>query len=204
MHCTYRYSNAGDLLNRGLRYSIESRTSLPVQPKKQRQIRRMSNEVRHFPARLMTPDEQALVAGWLATAGDIALAYISKRCNDDPSLHRGIVIKAGKDDAPSHIVYAASGRDIWFVFEPGRRTKIRRFPTLRAALNSIRPVLAEAGGGARGKFAKHQRYLSSQWTGTPARTARRMLWRGIFVRPPDTSLSHPLILDGVTKESAPA
>jgi hypothetical protein len=138
MPCTYRYSNAGDLLSRGLRYPIESRTSLPVQPKKQRQIRRMSNEVRHFPARLMTPYEQALVADWLATAGDITLAYISKRSNDDPSLHRRIVIRAGTDDAPSHIVYAASGRDIWFVFEPGRRTKIRRFRTLSTALNSIR------------------------------------------------------------------
>ena len=127
------------LLNPGLRYRIESRASLPIQPEKQRHIRQMINEVRHFPARLMTLDEQALAADWLATAGDIALAYISKRGNDDPNLHRRIVIKAGTDNAPSHIVYAASGRDIWFVFEPGRRARIRRFRTLRTALNSIRP-----------------------------------------------------------------
>lgn len=144
MHFTYRYNDAGDLLIPGFRYSIERRAPLPIHQKKHRHIRRMSNEVRHFPARLMTPDEQALVGDWLATAGDIALADIIKRCNDDPGLHRRIVITAGTDDAPSHIVYAASGRHIWFVFESGRRTRIRRFRTLSTALNTIRPVLAEA------------------------------------------------------------
>jgi hypothetical protein len=127
---------------------------LPIQPMKQRRISRMRNEIRHFPARLMTFDEQALVADWLATAGDVALAYISNRCNDDPSLHHRLIIRAGTDDAPSHIVHAASGRDIWFVFEPGGRARIRRFRTLRTALNSIRPVLAESEHGARAKFAK--------------------------------------------------
>jgi hypothetical protein len=105
----------------------------------------MSNEIRHFPARLMTPDEQALVADWLATAGDIVLAYISKRCTDDPDLHHRILINAGPHGAPSHIVYAASGRDIWVVLKTGQRTKIQRFRTLQAALNSIRPVLVEPG-----------------------------------------------------------
>ena len=95
MHFTYRYNDAGDLLIPGFRYSIERRAPLPIHQKKHRHIRRMSNEVRHFPARLMTPDEQALVGDWLATAGDIALADISKRCNDDPGLHRRIVITAG-------------------------------------------------------------------------------------------------------------
>jgi hypothetical protein len=37
------------------------------------------------------------------------------------------------------------GRKIWMVFSAGRRTRIQRFQTLRAALNSIRPVLAEPG-----------------------------------------------------------
>jgi hypothetical protein len=93
----------------------------------------------------MTPDEPALVADWLATAGDIALAYISKRCTDDPDLHHRILINTGPHGAPSHIVYAASGRDIWVVLKPGKRTKIQRLRTLQAALNSIRTVLVEPG-----------------------------------------------------------
>lgn len=105
----------------------------------------MHKVTRNFPARRLTPDERALVVDWLATAGDIASAYVCERRSDDPDLHHRILINAGPHGSPSHIVYAASARDIWVVLKSGQRTKIRRFRTLRAALNSIQPVLVEPG-----------------------------------------------------------
>jgi hypothetical protein len=100
----------------------------------------MLGVARHFPARLMTPDERALFDDWLATAGDIASAYISQRRGDDPVLRNRIVFAAGADDLASHIVFAATGRDIWVVLQPSRRTRIRRFRTLHAALDSLCPT----------------------------------------------------------------
>jgi hypothetical protein len=104
----------------------------------------MREAVRHLPARSLTPDERALVAEWFATAGDVSLAYVSNRSGDDPTLLHRIVIVMKTGDGPSHIVYAPAGRDIWIVFSAGRRARIRRFRALRAALNSIRPVLVDA------------------------------------------------------------
>ena len=104
----------------------------------------MRDAIRNFPARLLTPDERALVTEWLTSVGDIAATYVSSRCDDDPAHYRRIVIVTKPDEGPSHLVHAPSGRDIWIVFSVGRRTSIQRFPTLRAALNSIRPVLADS------------------------------------------------------------
>jgi hypothetical protein len=105
--------------------------------------KQMKGTIRDFPARLLTPDERALVAEWIAGAGDIAEAYVSNRRVDDPALYHRIVIVTKADDGPSHLVHAPPGRDIWIVFSLGRRTKVQRFRALRAALNSVRPVLVE-------------------------------------------------------------
>jgi hypothetical protein len=103
----------------------------------------MLDAILRFPARLPTPDEQALVAEWLAHAGDIAAAYVSNRRGDDPAQYRRIVIVAKPDEGPSHLVHAPSGRKEWIVFSLGRKSQIQSFPNLRDALNYIRPVLAD-------------------------------------------------------------
>jgi hypothetical protein len=94
-----------------------------------------------FPARPPTPNERTIAAEWLAAAGDVAFAYVSSRREDDPALLHRIVIGAGPDHRPSHLVHAPPARDIWMVFSLGRRSEIGRYATLRAALNSIHPVL---------------------------------------------------------------
>ena len=99
--------------------------------------------ISQYPARLLTPEERALVAEWFATAGDIAEAYMSNRRSDNSALLHRVVIIANPDAKPSHLVHAPSGRDIWMVLFLGSRTKIQRYPTLRAALNSVRYVLVE-------------------------------------------------------------
>jgi hypothetical protein len=107
-------------------------------------LRMMSAAISKYPARLPTPAERALVLEWLAAAGDVTLAYVGSRGSDEAAIKDRIVVYANGADDPSHLVHAAAGRDIWMVFALGRRTKTRRFRTLRAALNSIRPVLVEA------------------------------------------------------------
>jgi hypothetical protein len=103
----------------------------------------MRNPARH-PARPLNPDEQALFAEWLAAAGDVGRAYISRRRGDPAALQHRIVITTGdRTEEPAHLVYALSGRNIWVVLSSGSRTRVKRFASLRGALNSIRPVLVE-------------------------------------------------------------
>ena len=68
--------------------------------------------IRHLPARLLTQDERALVAEWLAATGDIADAYVSNRRGDDPALHHRVVIIANSDAGPIHLVHSPSGRHL--------------------------------------------------------------------------------------------
>ena len=103
----------------------------------------MQDALRHFPARPLTPDERSLLAEWLAHAGDITSAYVSSRQSDDPALYRRIVIISKLDQGPSHLIHAPPGRLIWLVFSFERRPRIKRFRTLREALNSVRPVLPD-------------------------------------------------------------
>jgi hypothetical protein len=101
----------------------------------------MQDGTHYFPARLLTPDEHALLAEWLSAAGDIAEAYVSNRRGDDPAYYRRIIIVTKPEEGPSHLVHAPTGRPEWVVFTRGANPQIDIFPTLRAALNSIRPVL---------------------------------------------------------------
>jgi hypothetical protein len=103
----------------------------------------VKSPITHFPARPLKPAEQALVATWLASAGDVASAFVSSRRNDDPALAHRIIIITNPDDGPSHMIHAPSGADVWVVFRPGSRPTFRQFRTLRAALNSVRRVLID-------------------------------------------------------------
>jgi hypothetical protein len=96
-------------------------------------------------ARVLTLAERALVAEWFACAGDIGEAYVSGRRDDDPALRNRVVIVTRLEDGPAHLVHAPTRRGLWIVLSLGLRTKIQRFSTLRAALNSVRPVLVRAG-----------------------------------------------------------
>jgi hypothetical protein len=108
-----------------------------------------------YPVRPLTPDERALVAEWFASAGDVVSAYVSNRRGDDPAIYHRVVISTLPDGSPSHLIQALLGRDLWLMFSLGPRTKIQRFRTLGAALNSIRSVLvnAERAGSGRRQAA---------------------------------------------------
>ncbi len=110
----------------------------------------MHDALHHFPARPLTPDEHSLLAEWLASAGDIALAYVSSRRDDDPALYNRIVIIPKLDQEPSHLIHAPPARAIWMVFSFRGKPRIRRYRTLRNALNSVRRVLPDADIGGKG------------------------------------------------------
>ena len=103
----------------------------------------MKAVVRGYSARVMTKSERALVAEWIARAGDIGEAYVSSRRSDDPTIYHRIVVVTKPEEGPSHLIHAPCGRNNWIVFSLGRQTKVQRFRTLRTALNSVRPVLVE-------------------------------------------------------------
>ena len=100
--------------------------------------------LRTFPPRALAPHEHAFVAEWLSRAGDIVSAYVAERRSDDPTLYRRIVIVAGPDDRPTHLIHAPEGMSCFLLFTVGAYPRVRQFDTLRAALNSIRAVLPEA------------------------------------------------------------
>jgi len=99
--------------------------------------------IKSYPVRPLTPDERALVAEWFASAGDVPSAYVSNRQSDDPEIYHRVVVTITPGGPPTHLVQALRGRDIWIMFTSGERTRLRRFRSLAAALNSIRPVLTE-------------------------------------------------------------
>ena len=104
----------------------------------------MRDGIGYFPARALQPVECAVVAEWLANAGDVAAAYVSNRRSDDPAHYRRIVIVTKPDDGPSHLIHAPAKHSIWVLFSLSPETKFRTFTSLRAALNFVRPVLRVA------------------------------------------------------------
>jgi hypothetical protein len=63
----------------------------------------MRDALHYFPARPLRPNENALVAEWLAGAGDIAAAYVSNRRTDDPAHYRRIRgEQTGRRTIPPH------------------------------------------------------------------------------------------------------
>ena len=83
------------------------------------------------------------MAEWLALAGDVAATYVSSRRGDHPAHYQRVVVITKPNEGPSHLIQAASGRDIWIVFTLDRRTGIQRFHSLRSALNAVRPVFKD-------------------------------------------------------------
>ena len=101
---------------------------------------RTSDVLRTFPPRPLSPDERALVAEWPAATCDVASAYVSERRGDDPSTYRRIVITLGPGRDPSFLIQAPSGISCWLLYSTQPNADVRRFETLRAALNTIRRV----------------------------------------------------------------
>ncbi|HTW70556.1 MAG TPA: hypothetical protein VME47_11760 [Acetobacteraceae bacterium] len=105
---------------------------------------RTEHVLRTFPPRPLNPDERELVATWLAATGDVASAYVSERRSDDPAIYHRVVVVLGPGPAPSYLIHAPSGVSCWLVTKLGEPAEVRRYDSLRGALNSIRQVFPVA------------------------------------------------------------
>ncbi|MEJ0018001.1 MAG: hypothetical protein WDN25_15825 [Acetobacteraceae bacterium] len=103
------------------------------------------NVILTFPPRPISQWERALLAEWFAATQrdtlDVTRAFVSERRGDDPKIVGRIVVvlRASKD--PAYLVYSPSESAFWVVASAPDWNEFQRFRTLRAALNSIRPVL---------------------------------------------------------------
>lgn len=78
---------------------------------------------------------------WLAAAGDVSSAYVSRRRTDDPFMRRKIVVTEGPDDEPTYLIDTPAGSDLWIVVRCRPVPDAHEFRSLKEALNFIRPVL---------------------------------------------------------------
>jgi hypothetical protein len=103
------------------------------------------NVILTFPPRPVSQWERALLAEWFAATQrhgiDVARAFVSERRGDEPRILGKIVIimRAGRE--PAHLVYSPRETAFWVVTSAPVWERVQRYRTLRAALNSIRPVL---------------------------------------------------------------
>jgi hypothetical protein len=96
---------------------------------------------RVVPSRALSDGERELLRVWVdAGAGDVA-AYAKGRLNDDPATIGQIVVTKRDTRQPLYRVQSPAGADFWVVTSVIEGSEVGRFPTLRSALNGIRPNL---------------------------------------------------------------
>jgi len=105
------------------------------------------NVILTFPPRPVSQWERALLAEWFAATRQqglgISHVYVSERRGDDPMIVGRIVIVEQPSKAPTHVIYSPTGSTFWVVASPRSLGDLLRVRTLRAALNSIRPVFED-------------------------------------------------------------
>jgi hypothetical protein len=98
-----------------------------------------------FPPRSISQWERALMAEWFAATQhdglDVARVYVSERRGDDPRFFGKIAVVLRASREPSFLVHSPRETAFWVVTAAPDWNQAQRFRTLRAALNSIRPVL---------------------------------------------------------------
>ena len=103
------------------------------------------NVILTFPPRPISQWERALLAEWFAATQreglDIARAFVSERRGDEPKFMGKIVVVMRASREPAFLVYSPRETTFWIVTEAPAWNQVQRYRTLRAALNSIRPVL---------------------------------------------------------------
>jgi hypothetical protein len=108
------------------------------------------NVVLTFPPRPISQWERTQLAEWHAAtqlrAPDIGLVFVSERRTDLPHIAGRIVVMLRLCKKPAYLVHAPNGLTFWVVAASPDWNSLHRFRTLLAALNFIRPVLAEPDG----------------------------------------------------------
>jgi hypothetical protein len=93
------------------------------------------------PPKALSEEEHELLQEWAAAASKSVTAYISRRMSDNLMFHGRIVISERRTAKPLYLVYCRLGTKTWTVASMVEKAEIGKFPTLRAALNFVRPVM---------------------------------------------------------------
>lgn len=103
------------------------------------------NVILTYPPRPISQWERALLAEWFAATQrdglDVSRAFVSERRGDEPRMLGKIVVVMRGGREPAHLVYSPRETAFWVVTSAPNWDHVHRHRTLRAALNSIRPVL---------------------------------------------------------------
>ena len=91
--------------------------------------------------RILTDGEHELVREWAKASGNSLTAFVSQRRADDPAFFRRIVIAKRGTRRPLYLVHCPVDGEFWVVTTVVEGHEIARLPTLRAALNCVRPLL---------------------------------------------------------------
>ena len=91
-----------------------------------------------FPPRPLTDDERQLLRAWIA-ATTVLSAFVSERRTDDPGTVGRIVVYRRVTKRPLYLIHSPHGSSCWVVHSAVERENLGYFPTLRAALNFVRP-----------------------------------------------------------------
>jgi len=91
------------------------------------------------PPRPLTDEERLIVRAW-AEASSVHSAFVSERRTDDPAIYRRIVVLRRVTKRQLYLVHCPQGSNCWIVLSAVERENLGYFPTLRDALNFIRPV----------------------------------------------------------------
>ena len=84
--------------------------------------------------------EQFILERWLAAAPHGVSAYVSQRSTDNPAMAQRIVVFSRGTRQPLYSVHSPVDSDFWIVSSLTENAEIGLFPTLRAALNFVRPA----------------------------------------------------------------
>jgi hypothetical protein len=102
-----------------------------------------TNVLMTFPPRPLTEGERDIVRAWAAEVDDV-FAFVSERRSDDPTIYRRIVISRNSTGQRLYFIRPPQGHDSWLVLSAKEGEDLARCPTLRAALDFVRPAKSEA------------------------------------------------------------
>jgi len=92
-------------------------------------------------SRSISQQEQVVFERWLSAAPQGVYAFISRRSTDNPTMAQRIVVFSRGTRHPLYSLHAPLDADCWVVTSLVENDEVAWFPTLRAALNFVRPAL---------------------------------------------------------------
>jgi hypothetical protein len=99
----------------------------------------VDNSVSTSPPRPVTDGERQILLDWVDATDDLA-AFVSERRSDDPGIFRRIVVHRRATKQRLYLIHCPQNSNWWVVTSAVERENVGYFPTLRAALQFVRPL----------------------------------------------------------------